>query len=292
MIHKARQNAKFRRLVRRLREPLRELTASGLVDLETVVVGILERLWHETIASAPRGDIGARMDNEEIADAAGWYGDPQALIEILVETGWLDLSDEHRLVVHDWHEHAPGFVRGNVKANLGGFATDEGGPPEGLPLGQPLEGGALEGPPLDPTHITKPDLTKQNPPPPAPSSGAVVSGGWGEVEKNLQRLGVRRARRAIDSASSNGCRPEDVLDQLPFWESHRQLWRSPEGVLYERVSQLQPHHAGDEGWPPVDVELAHRAALERERAKKDREYAERYAARERRRAAAANGATR
>jgi hypothetical protein len=116
MIHTATQTAKFKRMVRKVRP----LVAGMPIEPETVCVGLLERLWHATIASAFRGDIGSKMDDEEIAEAIGWSGDSQEIITILIETGWLDRCDNHRLVVHDWDNHAPKFVKGNA-ARYGGI---------------------------------------------------------------------------------------------------------------------------------------------------------------------------
>lgn len=68
-------------------------------------VGLLECLWHVTVEEAPRGDIG-RLTDAELAEEIGWPGKPLPLVTALVETGWLDRDDTHRLVVHDWHDHA------------------------------------------------------------------------------------------------------------------------------------------------------------------------------------------
>jgi hypothetical protein len=43
-----------------------------------------------------------------------WEGDADQLIEALIECGWIDSSDQYRLVVHDWHEHCPTYVRGGL----------------------------------------------------------------------------------------------------------------------------------------------------------------------------------
>lgn len=110
MKHDTESKAKFRRLVRRLRP----LFSDVLVDVETIAVGILERLWNATTRDAPQGDIG-RLDDDMIAESVGWHGSPDDLIEILVESKWLDRCEVHRLVIHDWPDHAPDFIRGNLK---------------------------------------------------------------------------------------------------------------------------------------------------------------------------------
>ncbi|MCZ6651722.1 MAG: hypothetical protein O7D91_01660 [Planctomycetota bacterium] len=86
-------------------------------------VGLLESLWQFTAADAPRGDIG-KFTNEDIATAVEWQGDPDELIEALVETGWLDKSDEFRLVVHHWHEHCPDYLRKRVQRRGESFVTE------------------------------------------------------------------------------------------------------------------------------------------------------------------------
>lgn len=91
---------KFKRLKKRLK-----LSTWG-------AVGILECLWNFTCRSAPAGNIG-KHSNEDIALAIDWDEDADELINALVDCGWLDKSDAHRLVVHDWEEHCPTWIKGN-----------------------------------------------------------------------------------------------------------------------------------------------------------------------------------
>ena len=110
MKHSAPQTGKFKKFVRRIRS----LISCELISIETIAIGILERVWHATLVSAPQGDIG-KLDNETIAELIGWNGDPDQIINVLVEVGWLDECLNHRLVVHDWREHAPGYLKGNFE---------------------------------------------------------------------------------------------------------------------------------------------------------------------------------
>lgn len=76
-----------------------------------IATGILERLWHFTAKFAPRGDIGRRRD-DEICRWVGWPIDESlTLINILIRTEWLLNHPVHRLIVHDWHEHADESVK-------------------------------------------------------------------------------------------------------------------------------------------------------------------------------------
>lgn len=101
---------KFKRFVRLLRKS----GECGPVSPELVATGLLETLWQVTSQHYKAGDIG-KAENDDIAEAVSWYGDGDELVHMLVNSGWLDESDDHRLVVHDWHEHCPTFVKGNLK---------------------------------------------------------------------------------------------------------------------------------------------------------------------------------
>ena len=71
-------------------------------------VGVLEMLWHFTAQYCPQGDVGKRTDTQ-IAAFLDWPQDRAGtLIEALVSCGWLEKNDEHRLIVHDWHDHSDG----------------------------------------------------------------------------------------------------------------------------------------------------------------------------------------
>ncbi len=62
-------------------------------------------LWHWTAKFSPQGDIGKWTDFE-IARAAGWELEPDEFVSGLVQTNLAEIRTEHRLVIHDWHDHA------------------------------------------------------------------------------------------------------------------------------------------------------------------------------------------
>lgn len=76
-------------------------------------VGLLESIWLFTSRNAPEGDIGRHPD-EDIAAAIEWDREPSELIQVLVECRWLDRCDTHRLLVHDWADHLPNWLKGNL----------------------------------------------------------------------------------------------------------------------------------------------------------------------------------
>ena len=137
MIHTARQSPKFKMFVRAIRSKAQ----NPIMSVEAVAVSILELLWHQTTVGAKQGDIG-KFDDELIAEECGWMGDAKWLIQTLIECGYLDETEgKERLLVHDWHEHAPNHVKGVMvkrekRGELGFLTrvTNQGDPPRSATL--------------------------------------------------------------------------------------------------------------------------------------------------------------
>lgn len=112
---------------------------------EPTLIGHLELLWQSAIRNAPQGDIG-RLSNEEIAVECQWDGDPDSFIASLIECRWIDVCDENRLVIHDWEDHAPKYVKGNLtrhgKKILKAVRKNQGGVSE--PANSKVERATLE----------------------------------------------------------------------------------------------------------------------------------------------------
>lgn len=68
-------------------------------------VGILECLWDWSRRYAIQGNVG-KWPDKTIAKAIGWKGQPEKLVNALVDTGWLDRHPRERLVIHDIQKHA------------------------------------------------------------------------------------------------------------------------------------------------------------------------------------------
>ena len=87
--------------------------------------GLMERLWHTTAKYAPQGNIGKWKDNEIAIHLAWPVEESQYLVAALIDTGWLDVHDEYRLLVHDWADHAEDSVRTILNHHALRFATGE-----------------------------------------------------------------------------------------------------------------------------------------------------------------------
>jgi len=84
-----------------------------LLDTEPwAALGLLEALWDWAAEYAPDGAVGKWRDSV-IAEGIKWRGKPARLVEILIESGWLDEVDDAqaRFVIHAWAEHAQDKVR-------------------------------------------------------------------------------------------------------------------------------------------------------------------------------------
>lgn len=82
-----------------------------------VAIGVLESLWHFTAQYATSGAIG-KWPNTAIARGIGWNpSDADRLIEALINSKWLDESENYRLVVHDWPQHCDGTTHLNLARN-------------------------------------------------------------------------------------------------------------------------------------------------------------------------------
>ena len=72
-------------------------------------IGHLMMLWLWAMDYAQDGDLSC-FEPEDIADAAGWDGDPDQLIDALLSCsprghGFLDRTEDGGLVLHEWDEH-------------------------------------------------------------------------------------------------------------------------------------------------------------------------------------------
>ncbi len=91
------------------------------VSLPTTI-GHLELLWAFTGKYAPAGDIGRHSDGA-IARACHWTGRPELFTLALRESGFIDADSTYRLTIHDWHDHAPRWVKSKLKSMCQTFIT-------------------------------------------------------------------------------------------------------------------------------------------------------------------------
>jgi hypothetical protein len=123
---------KFRRLKRRLGVPT------------YCVAGILESLWAFTSEFAEDGDL-SRFEPADLADYLEYEGDPVALVEALVAERWLDRKGK-RLVVHDWEDHLPDYLRDRARKRRSRNDLREPEAPEQDDVSADIPGQSCDGP--------------------------------------------------------------------------------------------------------------------------------------------------
>jgi len=118
------------------------------------VLGWLEAIWHFTGRFTPQGNIGKYPD-DTIEAWVEWDGKPGELIAALIRAAWLNADPTHRLLVHDWAQHADkatknALARAKLAFCVPGVRTPcsnaepcthtvlESGPPYGLPEPEPV----------------------------------------------------------------------------------------------------------------------------------------------------------
>jgi hypothetical protein len=88
----------------------------------TTARGIVSTLWNWAADVAPQGDVG-KWSDAVIAKALEHDGEPEALIEALVASGWVDRCSTYRLVIHDLEDHAPEWLKTKLKRSKRWFVS-------------------------------------------------------------------------------------------------------------------------------------------------------------------------
>lgn len=86
------------------RHPKTKRLARKLSVSLPAAVGHLHFLWWWAMDYAQDGSL-AKFTNDDIADAVAWDGDADHLVNALIESGFIDHTDDG-LIIHDWYEYA------------------------------------------------------------------------------------------------------------------------------------------------------------------------------------------
>jgi len=248
---------KFKRFKRRLKLP------------HWQAVGILEAIWQLTAHSAPEGDIG-RHSNEDIAASIEYDGDEDELVSALIDSGWLDACEVHRLVVHDWSEHAPNYVKGNIQRHGKQFIkASPGEPPKEPPKEPPRE------PPqgILPPSLVKPSQAKPSQAKPSQVNDSVKTAAavrgvtpedfisrWNHFVKDkpslakvLKLTDERRKKLKIRLKDPDWFNAFKLaLNRLPLPTSEGSTWQPTLDWLIRNESNVYRISEGEFGWRAKD----------------------------------------
>jgi hypothetical protein len=156
--------------------------------------GLMEGLWNFATRYAPAGNVG-KYPNQELADALAWDGEPDKLIDAITESGWLDRHETERLIIHDWHEHAPDYLKKREKKREYTFfgkpikeeqdqnILEKKDRPETQEIFLPENSGKFQNVPEKngQPSLTQPSLTKPNPTQPSLSEADATETAPGKV---------------------------------------------------------------------------------------------------------------
>jgi len=174
--------------------------ASTLNCTRAQAIGIMTLLWDMCATFTPRGDIG-KLRNGSISRSCDWHENPDEFIQALLDTGWLEAHDSHRLIVHDWPDHCEQWVKLKMQRLKIDFLDSYNRlkmPAE--PSAEPsADGSASRDPNPNPNlALTKPSLANPKPTPnldARPESHWVVRWSVGVVEKSFVDRVVEVANR-------------------------------------------------------------------------------------------------
>lgn len=165
--------------------------ASRLNITPTHARGVMETLWNWCADFAPQGNVGKWTDGT-ISKVCDWPGDPTEFVTSLVNAGWLDRCQVHRIVVHDLEQHAPDWWKTKIKRLKLEFITAK----QSTQVTE-ASGRANSSYECSPEHtaerpLSSPLLTSENPTSPGgltkPESGFDVSIVTEETLRNAARL--------------------------------------------------------------------------------------------------------
>ena len=212
-------------------------------------VGLLESLWMFASKNSPQGDIG-KHSNEDIACMIEWDGDPDELIDTFLKYQWLDAHAEHRLVIHDWSDHAPNWLKGNLASHGKQFANTSQQPAK--QRAHPTSQVATNSSPLNsrqsPFHHSAESATGQT----------ICTDDWAEVVVLLGNVGLAAAAQTAREAKQKGYSTTQIIELCDELEKRPQLGPGlRDGLIASR--QQSPHPTSTSVvTPPSGRRLDHR----------------------------------
>jgi hypothetical protein len=158
------------------------------------MVGHLSFLWLHAQEYKPDGNLEG-YENIDIAEAAGWEGDADLFVQILMELNWLDED----LTIHDWNEYSGYLTEKQAQKELNKRRA------QGAERQRKYQA-KLNAKRDSDVSLTSDDVANHNhnynqPPPHTPPGGLAGGGGGGKTLEYLKAHGIdgRAANRIASS---------------------------------------------------------------------------------------------
>lgn len=89
-----------------LKDHRKLLAAADELEIEPpYMLGLLASFWLWALDNAPNGSLEG-ISNRNIARAAQWNKEPDTFVEAMKSAGFLDITEDGTLEIHDWYEYA------------------------------------------------------------------------------------------------------------------------------------------------------------------------------------------
>ena len=89
-----------------LKDHRKLLAAADELEIEPPhMLGLLTSFWLWALDNAPSGSL-VGISNRNIARAAQWNKEPDTFVEAMKSAGFLDITEDGTLEIHDWYEYA------------------------------------------------------------------------------------------------------------------------------------------------------------------------------------------
>jgi hypothetical protein len=207
-------------------------------------IGHVSLLIDWTADYAIQGDVG-KWPNGAIARASGWEGDAEEFVLCCIASGWLDEHQIHRLILHDWPDHAERWVKAKLTAAGLAFLecySDHREKPQGeTTVATTVDTTVSTTVATPPRDQTKPNLTKPNQTKPNPSLPKVTEAEFDRwYAAYPAKVGKADARKAFEKAYNVVLArepPKNTLDWLI--EVTKRFAESPSG----RAGKFCPYPA-------------------------------------------------
>ncbi|MCS7256270.1 MAG: hypothetical protein RMJ05_03850 [Thermomicrobium sp.] len=242
-------------------------------------VGHLHLLWHWVLEFAPDGDVTEYVD--DLAEAAYWDGEPDLFVRALLASGFLDQTEDERIVVHDWEEYA-GRLLADRERKRAAREKERAARPDTIPTERPrtVRGQSVDSPWSvhgQSAHTVPTVPTVPNPPLIPPSADApggteggdalfeqVIAACHGVPPEQLTPAETRAARRAARALARIGATGDEVARRARNYRA-----RFPDAALtpaalvrHWTLCAAPPNGASLSAQPPAAVEAVYEQLAE------------------------------
>lgn len=202
-------------------------------------LGISGLLWNFTCDHAPDGNVG-KHGALGIATATHWDGDSNALVDALVAVRLIDVLENGEMVIHQWEEHCPQWVK-NKNARGGAAPRSDPGRTRVGPRVDPpstggrtrVDGGSLTITSLSEVSPTESSLTESPAAAPESEDASLQEGEKRLTEDQIAAIAKSPRKAPWLKAVNRHCSPTSVNRlylMILAWHDGDEVWQKYEAA--------------------------------------------------------------